>query len=389
MQTPRWLTSTLIPLRDRRAEWDWRVESVRRAQRFLYVSTYFIEHDDYGLSFLDELAQAARRGVSVFLGLDSFGQKLGNYARPATERRRLDELLQRAVADGVQLHSYRPRTVLQRRLGAGHHVKVQFSEAGELLLGSSNLSARSFDGWHEFSALLDGPIVAQVLRDLIAMFGLSGETHHRHAQALEAAAPPPGAEPQRLEYLFHDPNPTGGWVHPLIYAPNPLTTRLIDAIDGARHSVRLSSFHCKPTPSLSDALVRAARRGVRVEVFHSHREALAESRLPWLSAAFEYARFLRAGIRIYESRRGEHSKLFVVDHAWAAFGSYNAEHAAHERLAEQLVASDDARFVAAMDRVLDEIAAAPDVAPVARESHRAALGPSLRWQLWRPLRRWI
>ena len=384
-----WASDSFVPLRDRAAEWDLRLQMVARARQFLYVTTYFVEHDDYGLRFLDALSTAARRGVKVFLGLDSLGQRLGNYVHPVEEQRRLQALLQAAVADGVQLAVYRPRTALQRRFGAGHHVKFQFSEQGSLLLGSSNVSARSYEGWHEFSAVLDGPIVVRALQDLITMFALPEQAHRGPLAVLQGLARDAAPAAHRFDYLFHDPNVGRGVLHPLVVGPNPITDRLIEAIDGAARSVRLSSFHCKPTPSLADALIRAARRGVCVELFHSHREALTESELPWLSAAFDYRRFLRAGLRIFESRRGEHSKIFVVDQRWGAFGSYNAEHAAHERLAEVLVTSEDPRIVGALDAVLDQMAAAADVVPVLRESHREGLKASLGWLLWRPMRRWL
>lgn len=384
-----WLSNAFVPLRNRESEWEFRLGMITRAQRFLYVSTYFIEHDDYGVRFLAALSAAARRGVTVFLGLDGLGQRLGNYARPASEQKRLDALLQDAVADGVHLGVYRPRTALQRRLGAGQHVKVQLSDEGALLLGSSNISGRSFEGWREFSAVLDGAIVARVLRDLIELFSLSGEVHQAHLETLETRELCVAPAPNHFEYLFHDPNLSAGVLHPLVVGPNPITDRLIRAIDGAQRNIRLSSFHCKPTPSLSDALIRAAHRGVRVELFHSHRAALPESVLPWLSAAFDYRRFLRAGIRIFESRSGEHSKLFVVDERWAAFGSYNAEHAAHERLAEVLVTSDDPRIVEVIDDVLRQMVRAADVTPVVRQDHRDDWSARLGWFMWRPLRRWL
>lgn len=384
-----WLSSRFVPLRSRQDEWNVRLEMVRRARHFVYVSTYFIEHDDYGQRFLAALAAAARRGVSVFLGLDGFGQRLGNYARPKPEQQRLEALLDAARREGVQLGVYRPASALQRKLGAGHHVKIQLSDEGMLLIGSSNLSARSFEGWGEFSAVLDGPIVARALRDLIELFALTGEQPRAHAAMLDAHAAHAGPVPHRFEYLVHDPNRGAGAWHPLVFGANPITDRLVRAVDGARHSVRLSSFHCKPTAGLADALLRAARRGVRVEVFHSHRAALAESELPWLSAAFEYRRFLRTGIRIFESRRGEHSKLFVVDGRWAAFGSYNAEHAAHERLAELMVASGDPRVVGALDAVLTRMAVSADVSPVQPAQADARLAARLGWMFWRPLRRWL
>ncbi len=113
-------------------------------------------------------------------------------------------------------------------------------------------------------------------------------------------------------------------------------------------------------------MLRAARRGVRVEVFHSHREALPATDLAWIAAASTYDRLLDAGVAVYENRHGEHSKLVVVDDAWAAFGSYNFEDAAHDRLAEAMLASRDRRAVAPVAAIFDQLRADPDNVPVTR-----------------------
>ena len=92
---------------------------------------------------------------------------------------------------------------------------------------------------------------------------------------------------------------------------------------------------------------------------------------------------------IVENRRGEHSKVVLVDRAWAAFGSYNFEHAAHDRLAEAMLASRDARAVAPVLGIFAELDRDPDNVRVTREAlralparlrvKRALLGPFKRW----------
>jgi phosphatidylserine/phosphatidylglycerophosphate/cardiolipin synthase-like enzyme len=58
---------------------------------------------------------------------------------------------------------------------------------------------------------------------------------------------------------------------------------------------------------------------------------------------------------MYENVRGEHSKIVVVDGSWAAFGTYNFEDAAHDRLAEAMLASRDARAVEPALAIFDEL----------------------------------
>jgi cardiolipin synthase len=135
---------------------------------------------------------------------------------------------------------------------------------------------------------------------------------------------------------------------------------MVDMLDAARASARITSFYFKPAPVLLEAVLRAARRGVRVEVFHSHREALPVTDLAWIAAAASYDRLLAAGVHLYENRHGEHSKLVLIDDAWAAFGSYNFEDAAHDRLAEAMLASRDARAVTPLQDIFAELRAHPD-----------------------------
>ena len=69
--------SSLRPLWDRAAEWDCRLAMIREATEFLYLSTFYIEHDRYGTELLAALLDARQRGVAVNLLVDGFGQMLG------------------------------------------------------------------------------------------------------------------------------------------------------------------------------------------------------------------------------------------------------------------------------------------------------------------------
>ena len=119
------------------------------------------------------------------------------------------------------------------------------------------------------------------------------------------------------------------------------------------------------------ALLEAAQRGVQVEVYHSHPDALPATDLAWIASAVNYERLLDAGVQVYENRHGEHSKIVLADRAWIAFGSYNFEDAAHDRLAEAMIASRDARAIGPAVSIFDELRRDPDNVRVTAESLRA------------------
>ena len=338
---------------------------VHEAQRFLYLSTFYIEPDAYGLGMLDALCAARARGVHVDLLVDGFGQRLGGVlmtsAQQATLRSALDRLRQ---LGGIVTH-YRPPRLTQRWLGGGQHVKIQASDTGELIVGSSNLTRSSFTQWNECSVAVRGGVVPIVLR---SYRDIGGAVRAQDLTALTAAA---AVAPGDLlvDYWFCNPNAHQGPLGPLGWrGANAVTTRLIDAIEGARQQLSISSFYFKPVPPLLDAVLRAARRGVRVEVFHSHRDALPATDLAWIAAATSYDALLDAGVVVYEHRRGEHSKMVAIDTGWVAIGSYNFEDAAHDRLAEAMLVTQAPHAVAETLRLFEALRQSPDNVRVTRDT---------------------
>ena len=379
--------SAFVPVWDRAAEWERRLAMVRGATRFLYLSTFYIEPDDYGLGMLDALTEARTRGVYVDLLIDGFGQRLGGVLMTPPERARLDAAIARLRAGGGIVSYYRPPRLTQRWLGGGQHVKIQVSDAGEALVGSSNLTRSSFTQWNECSVAVRGGIVPTVLASY-ALIG--GDVRHEDHAVLKILAE---ADPGTLtvDYWCCNPNRHQGALGPLGWrGENRLTRQLCTAIDDARQSLSISSFYFKPVPALMEAVLRAARRGVAVEVFHSHRDALPATDLAWIAAAVSYPALLDAGVQVYENRRGEHSKMVAIDDTWVALGSYNFEDAAHDRLAEAMLVTCEPAAVAHTGRLFAALRAAPDNDRVTAETV-AAWSPAVRRRVARlgHFKRWM
>lgn len=399
--------SALLPLWNRVAEWDRRVAMVRQARAFLYLSTFYIEHDAYGIGMLTELLAAQRRGVAVNLLIDGFGQRLGGVLMSGEHRADLAARLTELRREGAVISTYHPARRMQRWLGGGQHVKIQVSEAGEAIFGSSNLSRSSYEGWNEYSVALRGPVARTLLESYRDIGGTVSESHLRQLDEtsgsdLSAGAPgakvedPPlrtavaGAADLMLDYWVCNPNTSQGLAGPLGWrGPNVVTDRLAARIAAAERSICITSFYFKPVEPLLAAVIAAARRGVQVEVHHSHLEALPATDLAWLAAAAHYDRLLAAGVRIYENRHGEHSKIVLIDEAWVAFGSYNFEHAAHDRLAEAMLASGDPRATHPAVEIFVALRQDPDNImvtstimadwPARIRARRALFGPFKRW----------
>ncbi|MEZ4273321.1 MAG: phosphatidylserine/phosphatidylglycerophosphate/cardiolipin synthase family protein [Myxococcota bacterium] len=361
-------------LRDRSLEWRARIEQIDQARRFLYATTYYIEADTYGQTYVEALARAAQRNVDVRLLIDDFGQTLGNIPRLPAQQVGLTQALKKAAADGVHVMRYRPRGLLRRRLGHGHHIKVQVSDAGTALFGSSNITARSFELWNELSLLIRGPMVSVLLRDACDLF----ET------ATGVPCPSPTL-PEVLtttvdsifDYWTHDPN--------IQEHNNLITEGLVRRMNAATESIAVTTFFYKPMPLLAQAMLRACKRGVRVEIFHSASQALKETRLPYVAAVPKLGDLLRAGGVVYENQIGEHAKSIMIDGAWAAIGSYNFEWASHDRVAEAMLVSTDASVLLQMQGMFEELRGDPNNIPL----ERLDTADRLLATLCVPIRRWL
>ena len=378
--------SSLRPLWDRTAEWACRLAMVREAKRFLYLSTYYIEYDRYGVELLAALLEAQRRGVAVNLLVDRFGQRLGGVLMTRGLRAELAARLNELRDAGTVVTFYQPRHFLQRRLGGGQHVKIQVSEAGEAIFGSSNITRSSFEAWNEYAVSLRGQVVRTLLESYRAIGGSVDDNHLRRLDDGWVRAPGDMA----LEYWLCNPNTRQGRWGPLGWrGRNEVTDRMIDMLDAARDTVQITSFYFKPVAQVMTALIRAARRGVRVEVYHSHRHALPATDLAWIAASVGYARLLDAGVQVRENLHGEHSKIVLVDNAWVAFGSYNFEDAAHDRLAEAMLATRDDRAIVHASTIFEELRRDPDNILVSQRTlrdlprrvklRRSVLGRLKRW----------
>lgn len=379
--------TAVVPLWNRAAEWARRLAMIREARSFLYLSTFYVEYDTYGIALLDGLDDAQARGVEVNLLIDGFGQQLGGVLMSRDTRATLAARLDRLRRAGAVVTLYRPAHPVQRWLGGGQHVKIQVSDAGEAIFGSSNVSHSSFEAWNEYSVAVRGTVVETLLDSYQRVGGTVIAVHMDHLRSLAS-----GSESRiSMEYWFCNPNLLQGVLGPLGWrGRNSVTDKLIDMIDAAQTSIAITSFYFKPVASLIGALVAAARRGVRVDVYHSHRDALPATELAWIASAAHYGRLLGAGVRIWENRHGEHSKIIVTDNTTVAFGGYNFEHAAHDRLAEAMLVSQDPAVVSPAVEIFEQLARDEDNVRVTPEMLRA-LPMQLRAKrtLLSPFKRWM
>ncbi len=399
------LAATLAePLRDGPRSFARRLELCENARTTLYGTSYAIDHDRYGERFLDALIRAARRGVKVAIGLDRTAQLV--YDLRATRAAR--ELRRKQIAEleraGGTLAWYGGLRVHLRRPAAGIHFKALVADGRDAVMDGRNVGHEYVERWTDFGLRLRGPVVGAIAQETLELLarclpyrGLRALGEHRARRAsygrlLDELAgelartrarrgPVPRSAPL-FTLVAWDPLGDERSFWPRAGA-NRITTALAAAVRGARREVTLSSNFVHAGRVLREALMDAARRGVRVRIVTTGEAASEVSRLPYWITRAHYRALLAAGCEIHETRRMEHGKLYLVDGALAAFGSYNASKVSDTRNAEGLLFTRDPTIVREIRRALDE-----DLARSQR--YRAqpprSLGERLRAALEWPLR---
>jgi len=248
--------------------------------------------------------------------IDGFGG--GEFAR------RLREQL---PGIGAQVRIYRPHRWWQprRRLLRRLHRKLVVIDDHLAYLGGINvndeperdeLTGEPIGPRLDFAVECEGPIVATISDTMRRLWWAVGVAHWG-----DVSEPPPRrGRPDA---------PLPGGVRAALVLRDNLRHRhsiersYLGAIRSSRRQILVACAYFLPGKRIRGALVRAARRGVRVRLLLQGR---VEYRLQHYGQRVIYGQLLEAGIEIHEYRRSYlHAKAAVVDEDWATVGSSNID----------------------------------------------------------------
>jgi cardiolipin synthase len=342
------------------------VAAIDGARERVFLETYIFADDQTGSLVADALARAAARGASVHLLIDGFG------ARDFAPRFR--GMLTEA---GVRVLVYRPDispwTLRRERLRRMHR-KLASVDAGVAFVGGINI-IDDYDGpglappRYDYAVRIEGPLTADVRDEAARLWTrVSGRSPHApHSTPLEPAGPSAGGH--RAALVVRD-----SFRH-----RRDIERAYLEMIRTAREEIVIANAYFFPGRRFRQALLRAARRGVRVVLLLQGR---VEYVLFHYASRAMYGPLLEAGIEIQEYRGGFlHAKVAVFDRLRASVGSSNIDPYSLLMAREANVFVDDARFAAELRASLEE---------AMRTGARPL--PSLEWKrrpLWRRAWNWI
>jgi cardiolipin synthase len=280
------------------------LDAIRSAQTNITFET-FVFRDGVGATFVEELANAARRGVTVHMLLDWLGSRTMNQS-----------LLSAARAAGCDLQIYHPPSWYHLgRLNNRTHRKLLIVDGKVGFTGGVGMGIEWKDGlrgmppWRETHFRAEGPVVAQMQAVFVDNWiKTTGRVLHG------AEYFPKLVSVGNMDAQMFGSSPVGG--------SESMHLMVLLALTAAKTSIDIENAYFVPDRLTVEALCSAARRGVRVRIVVAGRHT--DARIGRWAAQGLYGELLEAGIQLYEYQPTMmHCKVLVIDGMWSSVGSAN------------------------------------------------------------------
>ena len=312
---------------------------IKSATAEIHIQFYILEEDETGLSILNALSEAARRGVQVHLVLDSFGSS--NLGRESIED------LKRA---GVNFKWFRPViTFSNMEFGRRMHHKIMAIDERIAVVTGANLANRYNDiggipAWLDFALIAEGKVAIQIKERCLQVL----ERRHRVGRLFDKfrVRPPEGlikSDKALLKVCVND------WLRGRADIYNGYKR----AIVAARNEIFIAGGYFLPGRNLRRSLRQARDRGVEIKVIMT---SFSDVALAKEASEYLYRWMLGLGMRIFEWKPNVmHGKVAVADKTWSTVGSFNLNHLSAFESLELNIEVIDGNFSTALSDLLTDI----------------------------------
>lgn len=283
-------------------------EAIQSAEKSVTLCSYIFDSDEVGRQFVDALAAANRRGVTVRVLIDAVGERASDP--------RISTLLHRAGVRSARFLPARPPWI-GSHINLRNHRKILVVDGRVGFTGGMNISARHLtsrtENPHRVTDIhfrVTGPIVADLQEAVLTDWAfVTGEElgsdrffpplEETGAALARAVADGPDDEFDRLKWL------------------------ILGALACSRRRVSIMTPYLIPDRAMMAALGTAALRGVEVRCVLP--AVVDQPFVQWATMAFLWE-LLERGIQIFHRPPPfAHTKLVLVDGAWALIGSANID----------------------------------------------------------------
>jgi cardiolipin synthase A/B len=312
-------------------------EDLRGARQSIVMQHYYCKPGRMADMLRDILVERASAGVSVYFLYDAFGSSLPKDYYAALRRA------------GVRTAAFRPfKLTSLNTIHHRSHIRVVVVDGQIGYTGGFGIDDKWFgngrqkDQWRDTNARFTGPAVRQLQATFVACWAeATGELLTGSLLFPKAAEPPAAREDGALAGVLHASPSVGSTDAERFFALS---------IASARKTLYITNSYFVPDRDFRRLIGDAARRGVDTRVLTTGEETDIRSTL--YAGRARYTQLLSAGVRIYEYQPTMmHAKSIVVDSAWVAVGSMNADNRSLSFNEEVNLLALDSTLGATLDRM--------------------------------------
>jgi cardiolipin synthase A/B len=312
------------------------LKAIRAAQFTINFETYIYWSGRTGEEFAQALIERARAGVKVHVMLDWLGSEKMAF-----------QLLTQMKNAGVEVERYHALHWFSLgKLNNRTHRKVLIVDGKIGFTGGVGIAdewtghAQDPDHWRDMHFLIEGPVVAQFqaafLDNWIKTTGrvLNGNAYFPALSPVGElkmhmfmSSPAGGSESMRLMYLM--------------------------AITAAEKSIDIEAAYFIPDTLMSDELIKARARGVRIRILLPDKHI--DSETVRIASKRAWGPLLQSGVEMHEYEPTMlHCKMLIFDHYMVSVGSTNFDMRSFELNDEASLNVYDAKFAERMTEVFEE-----------------------------------
>jgi len=297
------------------------LSAIDEARQSVCLETYIYTAGPLGKRFLEALAGASRRGVTVRVMVDA----LGAMSLPSGFWTPLGKA-------GGEVRLFNPLAL--HRLGIRDHRKLLVCDSRVAYVGGFNI-ADEYDGdgvssgWCDLGLRLEGSLAVELENSFTEMFA-KADFQHKPFMRLRRSSTKRAVFTESEQLLLSGPG----------RGRSPIKRALTQDLAAAKE-VKISMGYFLPTWRIRRDLARVVRRGGTVELILAGKSDVLVSQL---AAQSLYRRILRVGMKIFEYEpQILHAKLIVIDDV-VYVGSANLDQRSLQLNYELMIRFQDGAF---------------------------------------------
>ena len=297
--------------------------AIRQAKSSIHLEYFNFRNDSIASLLFDILREKRKEGVEVRAMFDGFGNDSNN--QPLKKHH-----LKPLIEDGIEIVEYSPiRFPWVNHIFGRDHRKIVVIDGKIGYTGGMNVADYYIKGteqvgeWRDMHCRIEGDAVNELQRIFLRIWNRTTEQNVHGTQYYRGGTPT----------VFNDLKPDTtctkgkkmvGIINREPYVtPKIMRTFYVNAINQAQDSIHIINPYFTLTPSITRALTKAIRRGVKVEIMLS-----AKSDIPLTPdcALYQAHKLMKRGATVWIYKPGfHHSKIMMVDGRYCTVGSTNLD----------------------------------------------------------------